>query len=99
MGYVSFTVTHVGPSDSVDLGEHPGAIDADVRLTCGWSVSVTLLPAHPGDRDPEQWVAWGYPDNWLSDPAEVAEGERDALVTAVNKAARAAGLSVEGRTP
>lgn len=82
---MTFTVTHVGPSDTVD---HPGAIDADVLLLCGWSVSVTLLPE--GGR----WAPRG--EHWLSDPSEVAEAARAALVAAVNSAARAAGLSVTG---
>lgn len=85
-----FTVTHVGPSDTLDI---PGAIDADVELPTGWSVSVTLV-AQRGRRG--RWISWGGAVDWLSDPSEVAEAERSALVAAVNAAARAAGLSVTG---
>ena len=86
----AFVVTHVGPSDTVDLGEHPGAIDADVELPGGWSVSVTLLPERG------RWSPRGDPGDWLSDPSAVAEPDHGALVTAVNAAARAIRLSVEG---
>lgn len=81
----TYVVTHVGPSDTVD---HPGAIDADVELPSGWSVSVTLM------REGGRWIPAG--EHWLSDPFEVAETDRGALVAAVNSAAHAAGLSVTG---
>lgn len=84
----AFLVTHVGPSDSLDI---PGAIDADVELPTGWSVSVTLV-AQRGRRG--RWISWGGAVDWLSDPSEVAEADRGALVDAVNAAARAAGMGV-----
>lgn len=68
-----------------------GGVDMDVHVTLldGSVVylAATLLP--PQDRaDPRPYSRWGQPDNWLSDPSCLSDGEIVEVAEACEHAAR-----------
>ncbi len=73
----------------------PGAINANVKLPSGETIGATLVPAHDGYHDRNQWVAWGDPAMWLTD-ADAGLPFADDIEAEVSAAAHKAGLKIDG---